>query len=129
MKVGKEDLIGILAAVEAALADDEAAIIEGYERAVRHVIAWGNGREDVDVVREFPSEAGQPMPRARVTLLGVTPARRDELIGELRSGRPRVSVRPAGDDGIYVNPQTLQDGEVELVCRRLAEILDEGPSV
>ena len=129
MKVGKEDLIGILAAVEAALADDEAAIIEGYERAVRHVIAWGNGRDDVDVVREFPSEAGQPMPRARVTLLGVTPARRDELIGELRSGRPRVSVRPAGDDGIYVNPQTLQDGEVELVCRRLAEILDEGPSV
>ena len=126
MKVGKEDLIGILAAVEAALADDEAAIIDGYERAVRHVIDWGNGRVDVDVVREFPSEAGQPMPRARVTLLGATSARRDQVIAALRDGRPRVSVRPAGADGVYVNPQTLQEGEVDLVCRRLAEILDEG---
>ena len=124
MKVGKEDLIGILAAVEAALADDEAAIIEGYERVVRQVIDWGNRRADVDVVREFPSEAGQPMPRARVALRGVTPTRRDEVIAELRDGRPRVSVRPAGSDGIYVNPQTLLAGEVDVVCRRLAEILD-----
>ncbi|HEX5823893.1 MAG TPA: aminotransferase class V-fold PLP-dependent enzyme [Candidatus Limnocylindrales bacterium] len=127
MKVGKEDLIGILTAVETALADDEAATIDGYERIVRHVIDWGGGRPDVDVIREVPSEAGQPMPRARVTLHGAIAARRDEVIADLRAGRPRVSVRPAGADGIYVNPQTLLDGEVEIVCRRLAEILDEGP--
>jgi uncharacterized pyridoxal phosphate-dependent enzyme len=129
MKVGKEDLIGILTAVEIALADDEAATIDGYERAVRHVIDWGGGRTDVDVIREVPSEAGQPMPRARVTLRGAIAAQRDMVIADLRSGRPRVSVRPAGVDGIYVNPQTLLDGEVEIVCRRLAEILDEGPRV
>ncbi|HXI81469.1 MAG TPA: aminotransferase class V-fold PLP-dependent enzyme [Verrucomicrobiae bacterium] len=127
MKVGKEDLIGILTAVEIALAEDEAATIDGYERAVRHVIEWGNARHDVDVVRETPSEAGQPMPRARVSLRGRTPAQRDAVIADLRAGRPRVSVRPAGDDGIYVNPQTLLDDEVEIVCRRLAEILDERP--
>jgi len=127
MKVGKEDLIGILTAVEIALAEDEAATIGGYERAVRHVIEWGDTRDDVDVVREMPSEAGQPMPRARVSLRGRTPAQRDAVIADLRAGRPRVSVRPAGDDGIYVNPQTLLDDEVEIVCRRLAEILDERP--
>jgi D-glucosaminate-6-phosphate ammonia-lyase len=129
MKVGKEDLIGILTAVETALADDAAATNNGYERAVRHVIDWGGGRTDVDVIREVPSEAGQPMPRARVTLRGAIAAQRDTVIADLRSGRPRVSVRPAGVDGIYVNPQTLLDGEVEIVCRRLAEILDEGPRV
>jgi L-seryl-tRNA(Ser) seleniumtransferase len=127
MKVGKEDLIGILTAVELALADDEAATIEGYEQDVRHVIDWGNARADIDVVREVPSEAGQPMPRARITLRGATAARRDEVIADLRDGRPRVSVRPAGGDGIYINPQTLLDGEVEIVCRRLSEILDAGP--
>jgi uncharacterized pyridoxal phosphate-dependent enzyme len=129
MKVGKEDLVGILTAVETALADDEAATIDGYERAVRLVIDWGGGRTDVDVIREVPSEAGQPMPRARVTLRGAIAAQRDMVIADLRSGRPRVSVRPAGVDGIYVNPQTLLDGEIEIVCRRLAEILDEGPRV
>jgi len=126
MKVGKEDLIGILTAVETALADDEAATIEAYERVVRHVIDWGNSRTDVDVIREIPSEAGQPMPRARVSLRGATAAQRDVVIADLRAGRPRISVRPAGADAIYVNPQTLLDGEVESVCRRLAEILDEG---
>ena len=129
MKVGKEDLIGILTAVEMALADDEAAIIEAYERDVRTVIDWGNGRPDVDVIREVPSEAGQPMPRARITLRGASAAQRDRVIADLRTGRPRVSVRPAGGDGIYINPQTLLDGEVEIVCQRLAEILDEGPRV
>ena len=126
MKVGKEDLIGILTAVETALADDEAATIEGYERVVRHVIDWGNARTDVDVIREVPSEAGQPMPRARVSMRGATAAQRDVVIADLRAGRPRISVRPAGTDGIYVNPQTMLDGEVESVCRRLAAILDEG---
>lgn len=127
MKVGKEDLIGILTAVEMALADDEAASIDGYERMVQKVIDWGNRRADVDVVREVPSEAGQPMPRARITLRGATPAWRDAVIADLRAGRPRVSVRPAGGDGIYINPQTLLDDEVEIVCRRLAEILDDAP--
>jgi uncharacterized pyridoxal phosphate-dependent enzyme len=127
MKVGKEDLIGILIAVETALADDEAATIDGYERVVGHVIDWGNARTDVDAIREVPSEAGQPMPRARVTLRGATAAQRDVVIADLRDGRPRISVRPAGADGIYVNPQTLLDGEVESVCRRLAEILAGGP--
>ena len=35
MKVGKEELVGILAAVEWTLAQDEDAIIEGYERIVQ----------------------------------------------------------------------------------------------
>jgi L-seryl-tRNA(Ser) seleniumtransferase len=124
MKVGKEDLIGFLTALELELETDETATSRGYEAMVERVVAWGRGRSDVHVEREFPSEAGQPMPRARVTFVGVLASQRDGIIADLLDGRPRVGVWPAGGDGVYVNPQTMLDGEEALVCERLAEVLN-----
>ncbi len=125
MKVGKEDLVGILAAVRWYLARDHAAIIREYEEVVRHFIEWGEGRPEVTVVREFPSEAGQPMPRARITFLGDLAGARDGVMAALRNGRPRIDTWPAGQDGIYLNPQTMLPGEDLIVSRRFTEILDE----
>ena len=64
------------------------------------------------------------MPRARVTFVGVLASQRDGIIADLLDGRPRVGVWPAGGDGVYVNPQTMLDGEEALVCERLAEVLN-----
>ncbi len=44
MKVGKEDLIGFLAALELELAADEVATIRGYDEGVASVAAWGARR-------------------------------------------------------------------------------------
>ncbi len=44
-------------------------------------------------------------------------------MADLRDGRPRIGVWPAGEDGIYVNPQTMLEGEDALLCERLDEIL------
>lgn len=123
MKVGKEDMVGILSAVELYLAEDHEATARFHEEVVAFVLAWGAGRGDVEVAREFPSEAGQPMPRARVTLRGGLAAQRDAVMADLLGGRPRIAVWPAGDDGIYVNPQTMRPGEDALVVGRLEEIL------
>jgi len=123
MKVGKEDLIGFLTALELELGADEAATVRGYEAVVASVVAWGAQRSDVAVEREFPSEAGQPMPRARIRFAGALAGQRDQIMADLRGGRPRIGVWPAGDDGIYVNPQTMLEGEDALVCGRLGEIL------
>jgi uncharacterized pyridoxal phosphate-dependent enzyme len=124
MKVGKEDLIGILSAVESYLAEDHPRADRFHEDVVERVIEWGSGRRDVTVCREFPSEAGQPMPRARIELCGELATVRDEVIRDLYEGRPRIGVWPAGDGGLYVNPQTMLPGEVEIVCRRLGEVLE-----
>lgn len=124
MKVGKEDLIGILSAVELSLAEDHAAIDRFHEEVVASFVAWGAERGDVEVAREFPSEAGQPIPRARITFLGDLAAQRDAVMADLLAGRPRIAVWPSADDGIYVNPQPMQPGEGEVIARRLAEILD-----
>ena len=40
MKVGKEDLVGIVAAVEWYLAQDHAAVGRRHEAIVDHVVAW-----------------------------------------------------------------------------------------
>lgn len=129
MKVGKEDLIGILSAVECTLAEDPAETDRFHEAITAFFVAWGAERRDVTVIREYPSEAGQPMPRARITFLGGLAARRDAVMAELLAGRPRIAVWPAADDGIYVNPQTMLPGEERQIARRLEEILADAGGV
>jgi D-glucosaminate-6-phosphate ammonia-lyase len=124
MKVGKEDLIGILAAVEWYLDQDHAALARQFEGMVEHVVAWAEDRADIDAVREIPGQAGQPTPRALLTLRPEGAARRDEILADLRAGAPRIELLPAADDAFYVAPETLEPGEEAVVTRRLAEVLD-----
>ena len=42
---------------------------------------------------------------------------------QLQQGEPSIEVSPEGDDGIYVNPQTLMEGEEVVIADRLAAIL------
>jgi D-glucosaminate-6-phosphate ammonia-lyase len=124
MKVGKEDLIGILAAVEWYLRQDHQAMAAGFEAIVDHLVEWGRQRPDVDVVREPRGEAGQPTPRAMIRLLPPIASRRDEILAALRADPPRVELLPAGDDSFYLAPETLVPGEEEIVTRRLSAVLE-----
>jgi L-seryl-tRNA(Ser) seleniumtransferase len=124
MKVGKEDLVGILAAVEWYLAQDHAAVARQYEAMVDHVVAWARGRRDVSAVREAPGQAGQPTPRTLLTLAADFAPRRDEILARLRADPPRIELLPAGQDGFYLAPETLVPGEETVVTRRLAEVLE-----
>jgi len=123
MKVGKEDLIGILAAVEWYLEQDHAALGRRYEAVVDHVVAWASERQDVDAVRENLGQAGQPTPRAWLKLGPDLAPHRDEILAQLRGGPPRIELLPAGDDGLYLAPETLVPGEETMVTQRLAEVL------
>ena len=120
MKVGKEELVGFLAAVEWYLSLNEPLLIERYERQVARVLAAVANRPGVTGFRDFPSEAGQPMPRARLefdsTLLGCD---RDEIVRRLGEGDPYVEVLKSGQSGIWINPQTLAEGEEQYVIDRL----------
>ena len=131
MKVGKEELIGLLAAVEWSLAQDEAAILAGYEASVQRWIDGLRGLPGVTVERGYPSEAGQPHGRAIVRFAPPCPWTRDEVAAALWEGTPRVAVgTPLGmDDAIALNPQTLEPGEDEVVLNRLRRVLAATPGV
>jgi L-seryl-tRNA(Ser) seleniumtransferase len=124
MKVGKEDLIGILAAVEWYLRQDHAALGRRYEAIVDHVVAWAKGRADIGAAREIPGQAGQPTPRARLTLAPDFAPHRDEILAHLREGPPRIELLPAEADGLYLAPETLLPGEETVVTQRLAAVLE-----
>ena len=125
MKVGKEDLIGILAAVEWHLRQDHEALADRYEAMVEHVVGWGRDRPDVTVTRETPGQAGQPTPRALIRLHPPIAGRRDEVLGALRGGPPRVELLAEGEDALFFAPETLVPGEEAVVTRRLGAVLDE----
>ena len=126
MKVGKEDLIGLLTAVEWYLGRDHAAEAERFERIVEAFVDWGRGRDDVDVARVPFGEAGQPTPRAWIRLRGGDAVRRDALLADLRARPPRIDLL-ADDEGtgFYVAPETLIEGEERTIIDRLSGLLAE----
>ena len=103
--------------------------VAGKRSSLAHLNFHLNRIEGVHAERSFPNEALQPLPRAKVTFdaqrIGKT---REEIADALLNGSPRISVANAGEDGIYLNPMTLADGEDEVVLARLLTILREAAS-
>lgn len=124
MKVGKEEMVGLLAAVKRYLALDHEARASQDDEVVSGWCAALNQFVGVHAERSFPNEAGQPLPRAKVTI-DPTKARhsRDAVVRQLEQGTPAITVSQAGSDAFYLNPMTLADGEEQVVLDRLVEIL------
>jgi L-seryl-tRNA(Ser) seleniumtransferase len=134
MKVGKEEMIGLLAALEWTLAQDDTALLAGYEAIVQGWIAGLAGVPGVTVARGYPSEAGQPHGRAVVTILPESGWTRDQVIQALWDGDgngPHIAVGTLADNdrAIALNPQTLQPGEERIVLDRLRAILASRPTM
>ncbi len=123
MKVGKEEMLGLLAAVEWSLDQDETYIMAGYEAVVQRMLVETSSFPGVVAERRFPSEAGQPHGRAILHFNPPCRLTRDEVIAALWEGDPRIAVAPVDADGIALNPQTLEAGEEELVLKALRRVL------
>ena len=128
MKVGKEELLALLAAVEWTLEQDEDAMLAGYEQMVDRWIAGLQGLPGVVVERGYPSEAGQPHSRAIVRLSTTCGWTRDRLVAALWDRDPRIAVGTfrLPDDAIALNPQTLEPGEDAVVLDALVSLLSSG---
>jgi len=125
MKVGKEELAGMLAAVRYTLDQDEGAMLEGYETIVQNWIGELAGIAGVTTERGFPSEAGQPHARTIVRLDGGFRKTRDQVVDELKNGDVWIEVSAPLDepDTIALNPQTLTSEEADVVAARLRQVL------
>ncbi len=124
MKVGKEEMAGLLAAVQRYLALDHRARCERDERVVAVWCDAFNSLRGVRARRSYPNEAGQPLPRCEVLLGADAALTREELVAALLGGSPAISVAASPDPaGIYLNPMTLTDEETQLVAQRLTGLL------
>ena len=134
MKVAKEQIVGMVAAVDWLLSRDEAADQREYQRRADLIVA---AVKDIPTMKSevFIPEIANHVPHLILSydpaVVGITPLEVQKL---LQQGQPRIEVNPAtgtrGRLGTHSNENTivvgtwmLQPGEAEIVSRRLKEAL------
>ena len=138
MKVGKEEIIGLVAAVDWFLAQDDAAM-EAEHRKRAALIA-----ERVQTIPSVEAKIFVPPVANHVPHLLITydmnriKLTATEVMQRMREGNPRIELNPAtgggpasaglpgGSNAIVVGVWMLQPGEDQIVARRLQEVLSGG---
>lgn len=122
LKVGKEEILGLLAAVERYVSLDHDQLLVGWERTVADWARELNRQPGLTARREIPNEAGQPTPRLRVDVdeqeAGVSAA---TLTRRLWERSPRIAVLQAPPHTIFITPDTLGPGEAAAVMSAICE--------
>ena len=122
-KVGKEEIVGLWAALDHFLKQDPAAMWKEWERRCAAIAA------QVATVAGVKAETFVPTPNNAVphlkvswnaAALQVTPG---EAVKGLRDGEPRIEVRATLPDGLEIGVWMLEPGEDEIVGRRLRDVL------
>lgn len=122
MKVGKEEMIGLLAAVQRYVAEDWRDRALRYERIVERWVEDFGNVPGIEASRVFPNEAGQPTPRCRVTFATETGLSGAEVARLLWEGDPRIAVAVDGPEAISITPELLQEGEESVLLDRIAAL-------
>ena len=123
MKVNKEEMVGMLAALELYLAKDHAA--EQREFEARAEVIRSSAAAVAGVTAEiFVPEVANHVPHVRISwdaaAKGLTPA---DAVKELRAGEPSIGTRTEGD-AVVVGVWMMQPGEERIVARRLRAVLE-----
>ena len=125
MKVGKEGIVGAMAALEYRMGLDVAAWEQEQDRKVHLIIAKLRHLEGVEMgVESDPN--GNPFSRARIDLdperAGLSAA---TVAGAMAEGDPSIRVRAHhADEGyLMIDAMEMSDAEVDLTCARLIELL------
>ena len=124
LKAGKEEIAGLVRAVELFLERDHDALARAWESTVAGWAAALSTQPGVTAERAFPNEAGQSVPRLRVTIdhagSGTTS---DAVIARLWDMDPRVLVLRADPHSFYITPETLLPGQSDELESKIVEAL------
>jgi L-seryl-tRNA(Ser) seleniumtransferase len=123
-KVGKEEIMGLVAAVEVYLRKDHSAeqkLWRGYMESIARDLKGLSGvRTEIYV----PGPGGHPIPYLRVqwetSRLGY-----DQCAQLLRDGEPSIEVNASRQEGLSLASYNLFPGEERIVGMRLREILKQ----
>lgn len=124
MKVSKEEIIGLLTALEVYAHRDHEADLQDAQRRTEFVVKSLTGVSGVRAEHRFPDHIGRPYPTAFVHFdpgMGMTSA---DVIADLLAGSPPVAVMDFSDSWtIRVDVRVLSDLEVGEVVSRLRHVL------
>lgn len=120
LKVGKEEIVGLYSAVKQYLEQDQELRYQNAEQQVALACSLLNASSSYHACRDFPNEAGQPIPRILVELCD---SRIDSghILRYLSQQDPSIIVAAAGSRQFYLNPMTLTLNDTEMICRLLLQ--------
>ena len=126
LKVGKEDMVALLAAVERFVRLGDAGELKELEQRIGVIEKAVKTVPTVECERLTPAIANH-VPHVQVAgdekLLKIT---YDKVVRELADGTPSIRlgrISGTGNKGILISVLTLQEGEEQTVATRLAEVL------
>ena len=117
MKVGKEEIVGLVAALKRYVRLDHETRIASWEQKVALIVDGLADIERLCVSRVFPDYTGRPVPRAWLTWDEETVSRsKQEVLDALAKGSPviRVLEEYAGK-GLLIDPSTLLAGQEAII--------------
>jgi L-seryl-tRNA(Ser) seleniumtransferase len=122
LKVDRQTIIAVVAALREWLDTDHEARIAGYERRLQALISELSGAPGVElsIVR-----AEGPAPCTLRVAIDPSRARTDVsgLMSALWNGTPRVAVNREGDAAIIVNPVTVNPEDDGVLAQRLGNLI------
>ena len=135
MKVGKEEIIGVVAAVDWFLEQDDAAMEAEYRKRAALIAERVKSVPSIEA-RVFIPPVANHVPHLLITYdMNRIKVSAIEVMQRMREGTPRIELNPStgggpasaglpgGSNVIVVGVWMLQPGEDEIVARRLEEVL------
>ena len=121
MKMGREEMVALYAAIQQYMRHDEQARLEWCEREVQMLVDQLRTARHFSAIRTWPNQAGQPLPRAFVSIddHAISPS---ELRALLMEGNPGIICYSENRNGVYVNPMCLAEGQMQIIGDRFLEI-------
>ena len=126
MKVGKEEVMGLLKAVELFMEQDEEAVIQEWERRCKFIAAAVGDVPGLESEYQPPYANKFPpaSPLLHLHFSAAAPRPAPMVCQALEEGEPSILVSGSAAS-LTIGPQTLQEGEAEIIGQRLAQILKQ----
>ncbi len=122
MKVNKEEMVGMLAALELYVGKDHQR--EGKEFEKRAETIRGSAASVSGVKAEvFVPEVANHVPHVRVTWDGGTRQAAAAAVNAMRDGEPSIAIRNE-EAALVIGVWMMRNGEDKIVARRLKEVLE-----
>lgn len=119
-KASKEEIAGLLTAIEEYVARDHGADWQKWSDIVNMWHLALSGETSCEIARDDVNEAGQPTPRVAIKLPDQSAL---SIVAALQKLDPIVEVVHDSRNMIWISPDSLQDGEERIVVEQLVKVL------
>lgn len=123
MKVNKEELLGMMAAIEVFMKKDHEAEWKDWEKRIK-VVADSVAVSPAVKTEQYVPEVANHVPHLKITWdQSKIKISYNEVAKRLREGDPSIEVTPGSSESLNIGVWMLQPGEDRIVAKRIRDIL------